>query len=798
MTLEQISETLFALLSRRYDLAQFLKTYDKDAFAKFLGEKLVYSEAGPHFDGHLTQGLAKEMANAYPDNQTLKLIISGNYEKAFLTTTQTLRKKFTGIPQSYDLYPALYAQAEYFFADTQRQKTRELIIKTQAFITVANDVFQKYQQTKESQNQYDFEDLIMKTNEVLTRAYDSEALKAAISLDVRHLFIDEAQDTSPQQWQIVLHIVTLFFHLGVECTLFVVGDVKQSIYSFQGAKPWLFKTLPAVFERLISKIGGSFQHIQLTTSYRTAPSILKVVDAVFQNNQVISDYVGHTSALKSAGFVRTVDLDSPKSEEEPEYDDGQQKSNVSIDSSVIGDSYSRDGAYTNDAAATTLPGLPAKTVEDFVATTVPELVAATVADLLASQVYCPCVGRNVLPEDILILSRQRNDLSLISQHLLERNIPCAMRNSQPIAWLDLLAFVQFLVDPFDDYNLAWLLKSPFLLDCCVSEEQLFQLCYYRNGSLWAEIVPDEGGSEGEVVKGGEGGDACGEYGDACEDGEHDEVDNCGEGNKRDEETPNTQEQPSINFVQCIRDVLTQYRTSAGAIRDRDDFYLFFHRAISNVRPYMPQTCAGDEIGPSKGALPQESSVDSGSRSPQWSTDLGSGPIMDADIFDVFLDEILNFLAENTPNLSAFNDFLQNIFPQSTLSDYGVQLKTIHGAKGLQAPIVILADDSTVSLQKEKWVWFETFDVGGADDAQFQEIPAPAGVMLMPQATLIGAHHIREGALAVLLEENYRLLYVAMTRAQDGFISVGRRKKEGSWHKVISEAAEGVISEEECA
>ena len=59
---------------------------------------------------------------------------------------------------------------------------------------------------------------------------------------VDHVLIDEAQDTSPRQWDIVAHIISEFTsgagaRDGVMRTVFAVGDEKQSIFSFQGAAP---------------------------------------------------------------------------------------------------------------------------------------------------------------------------------------------------------------------------------------------------------------------------------------------------------------------------------------------------------------------------------------------------------------------------------------------------------------------------------------------------------------------------------------------------------------------------------
>ena len=75
-----------------------------------------------------------------------------------------------------------------------------------------------------------------------------------IALDggIDHILIDEAQDTSPAQWDVIQKLAEEFAsgegsRIGVQRTIFVVGDKKQSIYSFQGADPREFDRMEAEF-----------------------------------------------------------------------------------------------------------------------------------------------------------------------------------------------------------------------------------------------------------------------------------------------------------------------------------------------------------------------------------------------------------------------------------------------------------------------------------------------------------------------------------------------------------------------
>ena len=87
----------------------------------------------------------------------------------------------------------------------------------------------------------DFDDLIDKTLALLSRG-DAAWVLYKLDRGIDHVLVDEAQDTNPEQWEILRHI-TEDFTAGAGArgsgvrTLFAVGDPKQSIYGFQGAAP---------------------------------------------------------------------------------------------------------------------------------------------------------------------------------------------------------------------------------------------------------------------------------------------------------------------------------------------------------------------------------------------------------------------------------------------------------------------------------------------------------------------------------------------------------------------------------
>ncbi len=109
-------------------------------------------------------------------------------------------------------------------------------------------IVKAFEDAKRRNGCYDFDDLIIKTSELLAERPDAAWVLYKLDGGIEHLLVDEAQDTSPQQWQIVRRLTEEFFagegrHGQKKRTVFVVGDRKQSIYSFQGADPDVFEAI---------------------------------------------------------------------------------------------------------------------------------------------------------------------------------------------------------------------------------------------------------------------------------------------------------------------------------------------------------------------------------------------------------------------------------------------------------------------------------------------------------------------------------------------------------------------------
>lgn len=128
-----------------------------------------------------------------------------------------------------------------------------------------------------------FDDLISRTRRLLADPGVAQWVLYKLDGGIDHILVDEAQDTSPDQWQIVARLVAeLATGRGPRArTLFVVGDRKQSIFSFQGADLAGFAAARSGIAATLADQGLRLDSTELQHSFRSSPAILRLVDAAF-------------------------------------------------------------------------------------------------------------------------------------------------------------------------------------------------------------------------------------------------------------------------------------------------------------------------------------------------------------------------------------------------------------------------------------------------------------------------------------------------------------------------------------
>lgn len=123
----------------------------------------------------------------------------------------------------------------------------------------------EYEQKIQESNKIDLREIMILLNAVV-----NQKDKKKTHLDYKHIFIDEFQDTDDAQIDSFLRIQNL---IGDGCHLFVVGDLKQSIYRFRGATISAFEQLHATPDK--------WEEHTINTNYRTDSRLLEIMDKIF-------------------------------------------------------------------------------------------------------------------------------------------------------------------------------------------------------------------------------------------------------------------------------------------------------------------------------------------------------------------------------------------------------------------------------------------------------------------------------------------------------------------------------------
>ena len=538
----------------------------------------------------------------------------------------------------------------------------------------------RYQRAKDQRGLLDYDDLIDKARTLLS---EDRAAWVHYKLDqgIDHVLIDEAQDTSPKQWEIIRLLTGEFFAgagaRAVNRTIFAVGDEKQSIFSFQGAAPREFDAMRRTFARLCAGIDRDLQYVPFRHSFRSGPNVLGAVDKVFERPEAFRGLSAenvrpvHECLPQAApGLVEIWDTLKPKDKREIE---------------------AWDAPFDELTERSPQVRLAVK-------------IAANVKRW---------TKQGTRAGDVLILVRQRGALfEAIIRSLKDAHVPVAGADrlvlTEHIAVMDLMVLADALLLPADDLALATVLKSPlFGLD----DEDLFKIAWERKTSLRTALVAK------------------------------------------------AHMDPRFADAVVRLDRLAQWAR-------KDTPFGFFARVL------------GAERGRQRFLARLGHEAD--------------------DALDEFLNRALDYERRETPSLQGFVAWLRaartDIKRDMEITRDEVRVMTVHGAKGLEAPVVILADTTTPPAgpgQRQPRLLDLATDGPGIPGHFVWAGPKANDVEAVAAA--------RERVRRENEDEHARLLYVAMTRAIDRLVVCGaegeRGRPEGCWWNLVSDALRPVSVEE---
>jgi ATP-dependent helicase/nuclease subunit A len=588
-------------------------------------------------------------------------------QSVFLTKEKTLRKNYPKAaflkvlnPQDQDTLEHL---KESILEFTRIESAEKAYLKSQALFTFATPFLERYAERKLSHGLVDFDDLISKARMLLSTSETAQWILFRLDGGIDHILVDEAQDTSPDQWDVISKLAEEFFAgdtaSTVDRTIFVVGDEKQSIYSFQGADPLEFDVRRGYFSGRLDAIKKRLFTQELRHSFRSATPILQLVDNVFDGTPVGEDKRELSHIAYFDQLPGRVDL-WPFEEKSEKDDDPEWYKPVNMPA----------------------PNAP----EIVLARKIAKWAAANigVAPLPHKDGW-----RTMIAGDLLILVQKRGPLfRAIIAELKRMGLPLAgadrIKIANELAVKDILSMLRFASLPEDDLSLAEVLRSPLM---GLSEGAVFSLAHERKGTLWQSFRT-------------------------------------------------TQDDMPI-----ARDLAWDVLNHADLMRPYEliNLILTKHNGRRNLL---------SRLGPEA-----------------------------EDAIDELLNQALNYEQTEPPTLTGFLDWIDagdiEIKRQLESGINQIRVMTIHGAKGLEAPVVILPDTADrISQDRNKMI-----DLGdGLQGWKVNKKFAPPEQLEKQDA--------KEAKDAF---ERRRLLYVALTRAEKWLIVCGagtRKNKKPCWYNLI--------------
>jgi ATP-dependent helicase/nuclease subunit A len=599
-------------------------------------------------------------------NKEQRPILWNDYSAIFLTKTgeprlrlftKALKERF---PNATEFLEQEKSRVGLISEQLRNQLTAEI---NRAFVVLILKVLEVYEELKYQHKVLEYDDLISSTIDFLSSSEESFWALYQLDMAVNHVLVDEAQDVSPKQWELLKVICQEFFAgLSVKDktrTIFVVGDFKQSIYSFQGADPQAFLDIQ---EYLATASKGSykdFKKVELSVSFRTTSPVLDFVNRLFNTPEIKAavggeqvERVEHVPFRGGGGAVHILPLvgEDPDKEESTGW-------------------------------RLPMPELDGKDSKLLVAKQITNMIV----DWLVSGKKSLGHGLPISPSDIMILVRRRSEvIDYLVQALNRRGVPVNQPDrillSEDIIANDLIALAKFILLPEDDLNLAILLKSPLI---GLSEDELFIACYKRPNSIWEQL-------------------------------------------------PNTHAE-AYSYLTTLQE----------AALISPSLHSFYHRVLfldDKIVKFVERF---------------------GKPRTQYT-------------IQHFMRILLDY-PHRTPmaDLQSFINWFEQAALEIKNNDHqgeGVRIMTIHAAKGLQAPIVILADAaSSEQAPTSNLFWDEEKMYLSCSEHDNEFIK-----------------NIKEKQKLKDKHESLRLLYVAMTRAEDELYIAGWQNRliKESWYRLI--------------
>ncbi len=551
---------------------------------------------------------------------------------------------------------------EKIFQLDQQIKIQDMENYSGLLCNLARIFLDKYDSYKIQHNLLDYDDLIHFTQLLLRDNTVRDWISYKLDGGIDHLLVDEAQDNSSEQWDIITAIIAEFYSsTKAESTIFVVGDEKQSIFSFQGANFTSFNNVNQNLYKNLFEANKNFKNITLELCYRSTKEILDIVYLVLQqikdtnpqlftsdNPKILSFRQNHKGKVELWPLVKC-----------------RKKSKVFWPLPFDHDKF--------------------KSAQQLLA----QQIVSFIKSQMLSKKILPATNSEIRESDFMILVRKRDKLAFeiincLKKHGLQVENIDRITLDESLLVLDLMSIAKFVILPHDNLNLMSLLKSP-IIGMCEQELQTIAVSRGKN-SIWVYLQKYT------------------EYTDVYK---------------------------KLCYFLQIYKIATCHN--------------FFSLIIDCLD--------------TRKILVEYNGLDSN------------------DLINELIYLSSNYAHNIDSSLQNFIYWFENneIEIKRNIESSGkIKVMTVHASKGLQAPIVILCDTSSVPINNNKFIWDQNSKMVFA--AQSSNIPK-------------FFKDLKEEEQQKHLQEYIRLLYVAMTRAEDHLVVCGYQSidkiPQNCWYELVS-------------
>ena len=563
-----------------------------------------------------------------------------------------------------------------------------------------------FQQLKTETRQLDFTDLEWKCYQLLQYSDNAHWVQYKIDQRIDHILIDEFQDTNPTQWHLLSPILEEIAANPEQRprSVFLVGDEKQSIYSFRRANPAL---QAQASQWLADRLGA--KATPLDSSRRSSLAIIDSVNQIFEQAEIhtlMPGFTHHDTHLKTLpGKVVLCDLFA-ESEQDIDNIDETEEQTISFRNPLLQAREISSRTLRHDEA-------------DFIARQIKQLVdsAEPVTD-----------GTTVRPMeygDIMILIRNRTHIGIYEDALKQYGISYIGNKKggllDNLEIQDLSCLLNTLVTPYDNLGLAQVLKSPIF---SASDEDMILLARQTGETHWYKRLLLLASEQGDELS-----------------------------------KPLRRAATLLPYWQQLAEHLPVHDCLDRIFSEGN----IIKRYIAANSTERKQTIAAN--------------------------------------CQRFLELSLETDSGRYPSITRFLQRLHHLQsysanpPEEPLTQSGesrVRMMTIHGSKGLEAPVVFLADCNSTASNKNAYTSLVRWPADKQRPQKFQ-------LQLSKDNTDTITQQIQQEKLTEQKREEMNLLYVAVTRAREQLYisgSAARRSQDDSWYTVIANGLDAITENDQ--